>query len=260
MNYKLHYQNLIAKHGIAKRPVNAEGYERHHILPKSMGGSNAASNLVYLTGRQHILAHWLLFKTHRTAEMAMAFFIMRANRSNYVMRPTQESASTAAMHKFGMMTKAVKTPLGVFQSYRDAAAAHNLPESTFQGLLRSNAEGFLDLGSLRKITAAAGGAHGMSRRVKTPLGFFPYVGAASAAHGVSNKTIGRRCAENPDEYYYLDPPKQQRTGIPSPNAKPVNTPFGVFASATEAANVLGISRETMRSRLEAVSHVDYYFI
>jgi hypothetical protein len=260
MNYKLHYQNLIRKHGISKRPIGIEGYERHHIIPKSMGGSNSAENLVYLTGRQHVLAHWLLFKIHRNAEMAMAFFIMRANKSNYEMLPTQNKASDSAMQRFGMMTKAVKTPLGIFVSYRDAATAHNIPESTFQGILRAGTPGFTDLGSLRKIAAAAGGEHGMSRRVKTPLGFFPYVGAASAAHGVSNKTIGRRCLENPDEYYYLDPPKQQRTGNPSVNAKECYTPFGIFPSTAAAASAIGVSRETIRSRIRSKSHKYYYFI
>lgn len=36
--------------------------ERHHVLPKSLGGTNAAANLVFLTYREHFLAHWLLTK------------------------------------------------------------------------------------------------------------------------------------------------------------------------------------------------------
>ena len=39
------------------------GYiERHHILPKSLGGSNDRSNLVSLTAREHYLCHLLLVK------------------------------------------------------------------------------------------------------------------------------------------------------------------------------------------------------
>lgn len=41
----------------------AEGYtERHHILPKSLGGSNDQSNLVALTAREHFICHQLLVK------------------------------------------------------------------------------------------------------------------------------------------------------------------------------------------------------
>lgn len=36
--------------------------ERHHIIPKSFGGTNEKSNLVKLSFRKHFLAHWLLTK------------------------------------------------------------------------------------------------------------------------------------------------------------------------------------------------------
>lgn len=36
--------------------------ERHHIIPKSLGGSNSKENLVRLTGREHLLCHLLLIR------------------------------------------------------------------------------------------------------------------------------------------------------------------------------------------------------
>ncbi len=36
--------------------------ERHHIMPKSLGGSNNKSNLINLTAREHFVCHWLLTK------------------------------------------------------------------------------------------------------------------------------------------------------------------------------------------------------
>ncbi len=36
--------------------------ETHHILPRSMGGTDDGANLVDLTYREHFLAHWLLTK------------------------------------------------------------------------------------------------------------------------------------------------------------------------------------------------------
>lgn len=42
-----------------------EGYfERHHILPRCMGGSDDASNIVLLTPEEHFTAHVLLVKMH----------------------------------------------------------------------------------------------------------------------------------------------------------------------------------------------------
>ena len=40
-----------------------EGYvERHHIVPKCMGGSNDATNIVALTAREHFICHLLLIR------------------------------------------------------------------------------------------------------------------------------------------------------------------------------------------------------
>ena len=39
------------------------GYvEKHHIIPKSLGGDNSLANLVVLTAREHFVCHWLLTK------------------------------------------------------------------------------------------------------------------------------------------------------------------------------------------------------
>lgn len=36
--------------------------ERHHIVPRSLGGTDDAANITALTYREHFLAHWLLAK------------------------------------------------------------------------------------------------------------------------------------------------------------------------------------------------------
>ena len=52
-------RNLTTK----QEAKQALGYaERHHIIPKSLGGTNSSSNLAYLTGREHFICHWLLSK------------------------------------------------------------------------------------------------------------------------------------------------------------------------------------------------------
>ena len=60
MNYQKHYDLLILKHGSKAKP---EDYaERHHIIPKCLGGSEDENNLVYLTAEAHYVAHQLLVK------------------------------------------------------------------------------------------------------------------------------------------------------------------------------------------------------
>lgn len=73
MNYSAIYDRLIER---ARERVS-EGYtESHHVLPRSLGGSNDADNLVSLTAREHFLAHWLLFKLYPGPAMAKAFKLL----------------------------------------------------------------------------------------------------------------------------------------------------------------------------------------
>jgi hypothetical protein len=39
-------------------------YEKHHILPQSLGGDNKKDNLVLLSAREHFICHYLLCKYH----------------------------------------------------------------------------------------------------------------------------------------------------------------------------------------------------
>ena len=62
MNYKLIYEQLVTRG--QERP-ELEGYkERHHIIPRCMGGGDEEENLVDLTPEEHFLAHQLLVKMH----------------------------------------------------------------------------------------------------------------------------------------------------------------------------------------------------
>jgi hypothetical protein len=57
MNYQNIYNQIIER---AKNRV-LEGYkEKHHIIPKCLGGNNDKDNLVELTAREHFLCHRLL--------------------------------------------------------------------------------------------------------------------------------------------------------------------------------------------------------
>jgi len=62
VNYVQTYGKLIAR---ATKRVCVNGYvERHHILPKALGGSDDSSNLVALTAREHFIAHLLLARIY----------------------------------------------------------------------------------------------------------------------------------------------------------------------------------------------------
>ena len=62
MNYQKMYNNIINN---ASTRTKLPGYERHHILPFSCGGTNTKDNLVYLTTREHYICHMLLVKIYK---------------------------------------------------------------------------------------------------------------------------------------------------------------------------------------------------
>lgn len=78
------YNSIIEK----RRKCLPKGYyERHHIIPKSVGGSNSRANIICLSGREHFICHALLTRIYRNEEqnykkMLNAFILMKGNPRN----------------------------------------------------------------------------------------------------------------------------------------------------------------------------------
>lgn len=74
MDYAKHYNSLIEK---AQKRTLAGYSERHHIIPKCLGGGNESANLVRLTPEEHYMAHVLLVKINpKNNELVLAACIM----------------------------------------------------------------------------------------------------------------------------------------------------------------------------------------
>ena len=71
MNYAKIYNQIINRALDSNRLKNTDIYfESHHIIPKSLGGTNDSNNLVLLTAREHFIAHKLLCEIYTTDKQA----------------------------------------------------------------------------------------------------------------------------------------------------------------------------------------------
>ena len=83
MNYLRVYHLIIEN----RKNNPAEGYtEKHHIVPKSIGGTDDRENLVDLTAREHFFVHLLLTKIYSKGtpnyyKMVKAFMMMLVCKS-----------------------------------------------------------------------------------------------------------------------------------------------------------------------------------
>jgi hypothetical protein len=82
MNYKTVYDNII-KRAISRKRKDDEYYEEHHIVPSSLGGPDTPDNMASLTGREHFICHWLLYKIDPCAENAFAWHMMSGGGNKY---------------------------------------------------------------------------------------------------------------------------------------------------------------------------------
>lgn len=81
MLYSKIYESIIER---AKSRMLTEYTEKHHILPKCLGGTDDSDNLVRLTFREHFLCHQLLCKIYpKNQKLIFAFSSMvRVSRKN----------------------------------------------------------------------------------------------------------------------------------------------------------------------------------
>jgi hypothetical protein len=81
--YSKYYYNII--NNAKSRNISKNIYtEKHHIIPKSLGGNNLKNNLVRLTAREHFICHWLLTKmtTENNRNKMLASLWMMSNIKN----------------------------------------------------------------------------------------------------------------------------------------------------------------------------------
>jgi len=92
MNYKKIYESIVNR--AKNRKLNSYK-EKHHIIPKCIGGSDDETNLVELTAKEHFICHLLLCEiypnenTLKSARWAMTCFKSKNHSRKYIVSSSQ---------------------------------------------------------------------------------------------------------------------------------------------------------------------------
>ena len=119
------YLRIIAN----RQKTNYDGYtEKHHIVPKSLGGTNEPSNLVKLSAREHFICHLLLPKMvigyqRQLMQSALGFMVRSSDsrikryspRSSILYSNARQSCITN--HSDETKSKISKTLLQYYENY-----------------------------------------------------------------------------------------------------------------------------------------------
>ena len=121
MDYQKIYNNICMR---GKQQRGFEDYcEKHHIIPRCLGGENNEENITTLTFREHYIVHLLLTKIHKEHRGINYAFLCMLRR-----QPTGERVLTARMFetikknhkKFKKMYCTIPNP-GKTENSRNAA-------------------------------------------------------------------------------------------------------------------------------------------
>lgn len=195
--YSKWYYSII---DIAKtRKFSIETYtENHHIIPRSLGGSNKKENIVRLTAREHFICHLLLprftingFKK----KMDHAAFMLTTNgrgqtRYKITNRWYQILKERMAATKRGVK----KGPHSKEQCENISKAKKGVPMKDEQKILLSKIKKNIPWSDARKKA---------SKHIITPYGIFYSISEAERQLGVGKGVISYRMKTIPSKYYFV---------------------------------------------------------
>jgi 5-methylcytosine-specific restriction endonuclease McrA len=225
MDYIKHYNLLIQK---AQSRVIAEGTykELHHIIPRSEGGSDEACNLVYLTAREHFVAHWLLHRAD-TTNPSRAFSLWRMCNGKSPWVPSSRVYEEARIAHSKAISRALKgkpkTPdhvAKVAASNRGKKRSEEARErmsiakkgkpltqqhrNNMKGRVPWNKGYIMPSEVGQKIQAALKGNGNAAKPCSIEGRIYPSAKAASEAEGIPLPTLKNRLRNtNKTDYFYL---------------------------------------------------------
>jgi len=73
--------------------------ELHHIIPRSLGGTDEKDNLTYLTAREHFICHWLLVKMTEGADRSKMIYALQGMKAQNNNQQRYETKITSRVYE-----------------------------------------------------------------------------------------------------------------------------------------------------------------
>jgi len=94
--YYLYYHKIIS---FRKQNMPTGYTEKHHIIPRSLGGNNDKENIVYLTAREHYVCHLLLMKIYEDNNEAYFKMVKACVMMIFTKTPNQQRIYNSRMYE-----------------------------------------------------------------------------------------------------------------------------------------------------------------
>jgi len=164
--------------------------ERHHIIPKSFGGSNKKENLVRLTAREHYICHLLLTKMvsgEYRAKMIYALSLIKpkVNHNSALYEKLKVEGNKARSKRMSGRVVSAETRKKQSEGRRGKYIGQ---ENSFYGK-KHTPESKAKMVASRDYSLITGGNNVKSKKVQVNGQFFDSINDAVRALGVPQSTI-----------------------------------------------------------------------
>jgi hypothetical protein len=196
--YSTWYYNIVSR---GKERNTTEYTEKHHIIPKSLGGSNQPSNLVKLTPREHYICHLLLVRMTTGQDkfkmihaiVAYTVWTTGNHKRNLIVnsRTIDTLKKARAIHLIEEMNKPenkLRSSLGAKKIWDNPQ--HRERQSELRKLIWKNPEYLEKMSNRTKTT----------KQVMIENKFFPSLKEAATSLNLDPSTISKRCSSSHEKY------------------------------------------------------------
>lgn len=192
------WYNAIIKNAQSRRLGPDLYAENHHIVPRSLGGSNSKSNIVRLLAREHFVCHLLLPRFTTGAgkkKMERAALMLTVTSGNQQRYKFTNRIYEMVKRNFSSSIKGIK------QGKRDPSVGKNISIAKKGKPLSEDHKQALT--GIKKGRPWSQKRINAGKKVMTPFGIFNSMSEAERELKLGANSIAYRIKTQPDKYYKI---------------------------------------------------------